>query len=64
MAEDTMFQDAVEALRQGNKARARELLTLLLKAEQTNPDYWIWMSAAPATSNDDTTSKASGRRFI
>ncbi len=46
MAEDTMFQDAVEALRQGNKARARELLTLLLKAEQTNPTYWIWMSAA------------------
>lgn len=46
MAEDTMFQDAVDALRQGNKARARELLTMLLKAEQANPTYWIWMSAA------------------
>lgn len=52
MAEDTMFQDAVEALRQGNKARARELLTLLLKAEQTNPDYWIWMSAAADTAKE------------
>jgi len=46
MAEDTLFQDAVEALKQGNKARAKELLTLLLKAEQTNATYWLWMSAA------------------
>src|SRR5512147_2564555 len=46
MAEDTMFQEAVDALRRGDKARARERLTLLLKAEQTNPTYWIWMSAA------------------
>jgi tetratricopeptide (TPR) repeat protein len=46
MAEDTMFQDAVEALKQGNKARAKELLTLLLKTEQTNATYWVWMSAA------------------
>ena len=46
MAEDTLFQDAVEALRLGNKARAKELLTLLLKTEQTNATYWVWMSAA------------------
>ena len=46
MAEDTMFQDAVEALKQGNKARAKELLTRLLKTEQTNSTYWVWMSAA------------------
>ncbi len=46
MAEDTMFQDAVEALKQGNKARAKELLTLLLKTEQTSATYWLWMSAA------------------
>ena len=46
MAEDTMFQDAVEALKQGNKARAKELLTRLLKTEQTNSIYWVWMSAA------------------
>ena len=46
---DTMFQDAVEALRRGEKARAKELLTLLLKADQHNPTYWIWLSAAMDT---------------
>ena len=44
--DDTMFQDAVEALRHGDKARAKELITLLLKADQNNPTYWIWLSAA------------------
>ncbi|MGC8856062.1 MAG: tetratricopeptide repeat protein [Anaerolineae bacterium] len=49
MAEDTMFQDAVDALREGNKARARELLTLLLKSDQQNATYWVWLSAAMET---------------
>jgi tetratricopeptide (TPR) repeat protein len=43
---DTIFQDAVDALRRGDKPRARELLTLLLKTNQNNPTYWIWLSAA------------------
>ena len=43
---DTIFQDAVDALRRGDKPRAKELLTLLLKTNQTNPTYWIWLSAA------------------
>ena len=46
MPEDIMFQEAVDALRRGDKVRAKEQLTLLLKAEQTNPTYWVWMSAA------------------
>jgi len=46
MAEDTMFQDAVDALRKGDKAKARNLLTKLLKTDQTNAQYWIWLSAA------------------
>jgi tetratricopeptide (TPR) repeat protein len=46
MAEDTMFQQAVEALREGDKAKARDLLTQLLKSDQNNPQYWIWLSAA------------------
>ncbi len=41
-----MFQEAVEALGQGDKVRARDLLTQLLEADQSNPQYWIWMSAA------------------
>src|SRR5512133_1308872 len=43
---DTMFQDAVDALRRGDKPRAKELLTLLLKTDQSNVTYWIWLSAA------------------
>lgn len=43
---DTMFDDAVAALRRGDKARAKELLTLLLKTDQNNATYWIWLSAA------------------
>lgn len=42
---DTMFQDAVDALRRGDKARAKDLLTLLLKSDQNNPTYWVWLSA-------------------
>ena len=43
---DAIFQDAVEALRRGEKARAKELLTLLLKTDQNNSTYWVWLSAA------------------
>ncbi|MBI5945654.1 MAG: tetratricopeptide repeat protein [Chloroflexi bacterium] len=43
---ETMFQDAVNALRSGDKPRAKELLTLLLKADQNNSTYWVWLSAA------------------
>src|SRR6266545_158953 len=46
MAEDdSVFQEAVEALREGKKTRARELLTGLLKTDQNNATYWVWMSA-------------------
>ncbi len=38
---DTIFQDAIDALRRGDKPRAKELLTLLLKSDQNNPIYWI-----------------------
>src|SRR5512138_1897335 len=45
-AVDTLFEDAVDALRQGERARGKDILTRLLKADQNNPNYWIWMSAA------------------
>jgi tetratricopeptide (TPR) repeat protein len=44
--DDTLFQDAVNALRRGDKPRAKELLTLLLKGDQNNVTYWVWLSAA------------------
>jgi tetratricopeptide (TPR) repeat protein len=43
---DTIFQDAVKSLRNGDKPRAKELLTLLLKTNQNNATYWIWLSAS------------------
>jgi tetratricopeptide (TPR) repeat protein len=52
MAEDTMFQEAVEALGQGDRAKARDLLTRLLESDQSNPLYWIWMSAAVDTAKE------------
>ena len=45
MADDVVFQEAVDALRGGDKTKARELLTGLLKTDQNNATYWIWMSA-------------------
>ena len=52
MAEDTMLQEAIEALRQGERARAKDLLTRLIKADQDNPTYWTWMSATVETSKE------------
>ncbi len=52
MADDVIFQEAVDALRGGNKAHARELLTGLIKNDQNNVDYWIWLSAAMETSKE------------
>lgn len=52
MAEDTMFNDAIEAIRQGEKAKAKDLLTRLLKADQHNANYWVWMSAAVETQKE------------
>ena len=46
---DAVFQEAVEALRAGNKSRARELLTDLLKTDQNNATYWVWMSSTVDT---------------
>src|SRR5512140_84884 len=49
---DTMFEDAVDALRQGERARGKDILTRLLKTDQNNPNYWIWMSAAVDTAKE------------
>lgn len=43
--DDGAFQEVVEALREGNKTKARDLLTGLLKTDQSNATYWVWMSA-------------------
>ncbi len=45
MSEDTMLQEAIQAARSGERARARDLLTRLLRTDQSNLEYWLWMSA-------------------
>jgi tetratricopeptide (TPR) repeat protein len=52
MADDEIFQEAVEALRAGNKAKARELFTGLIKTDQKNVTYWIWLSSAMETTKE------------
>ncbi|HEX8991770.1 MAG TPA: tetratricopeptide repeat protein [Anaerolineales bacterium] len=51
-AVDTLFEEAVDALRHGDRARGKEILTRLLKADQNNPNYWIWMSASVDTAKE------------
>lgn len=45
MSENVMFQEAIDAVRKGQRIRARDLLTRLLRADQSNPEYWLWMSS-------------------
>jgi tetratricopeptide (TPR) repeat protein len=52
MAEDTMLTEAIEAIRQGNKKQAKDILTRLIKADQHNAGYWVWMSAAVETKKE------------
>jgi tetratricopeptide (TPR) repeat protein len=40
-----MYTEAVQAAKNGQRRRARDLFTRLLKAESTNADYWLWLSA-------------------
>ncbi len=49
---DEMLQEAIEAIRQKDKARARDLLTRLLKDDQKNAETWVWMSAAVDTAKE------------
>src|SRR5687768_15874499 len=49
---DAVFQEAVDALRAGNKSRARELFTGLLKTDQNNAMYWVWMSSTVETAKE------------
>lgn len=45
MAESDMFRQAVEAIRQNQRFRARDILTRLLRQDKENPVYWLWLSS-------------------
>ncbi len=44
-AEEKIYKEALAAIEEGNNLRAKDLLTRLLKMNQQNPEYWLWMSA-------------------
>ncbi len=52
MTDDVMLNEAIEAIRQGQRQRARDLLTRLLRTDQNNPNYWLWMSAVVDTTKE------------
>lgn len=52
MPEDVMLREAIEAISLGQRTRARDLLTRLLRTDQNNADYWIWMSSAVDTTSE------------
>ncbi|MEW6650481.1 MAG: tetratricopeptide repeat protein, partial [Chloroflexota bacterium] len=48
-ADHSAFQEVFNAIEQGNRPRARDLLTRLLRRDQSNAEYWLWMSAVVET---------------
>jgi tetratricopeptide (TPR) repeat protein len=52
MAEDLMFQQAMNAINNGETAHARDLFTRLIKANPKNPEYWLWMSSVVDSSKE------------
>jgi tetratricopeptide (TPR) repeat protein len=48
-AHDVMFQEALNAIRQGERSRARDLLTRLIKTDRDQVNYWLWMSTVVET---------------
>ncbi len=44
--QNVALQEAIEALRKGDRARARDILTRQLKTSQDNAQCWIWLSSA------------------
>jgi len=47
-----MLQEAIKSIKAGQRHRAKDLLTRLLRADQANIEYWLWMSAAVETEKE------------
>jgi Tfp pilus assembly protein PilF len=54
MTEDRMLQEAINAIDNGQLSRARDLLTRLLRQDQSNTAYWLYMSAVVETEKERT----------
>lgn len=54
MTENRMLNEAVKAIENGQLSRARDLLTRLLRQDQSNVAYWLYMSAVVETEKERT----------
>ncbi len=52
MTQEKMFKAALEAIDQGQKVRARDLFTRLLRSDSSKADYWLWMSTLVDTEKE------------
>ncbi|MBN1264474.1 MAG: tetratricopeptide repeat protein [Anaerolineales bacterium] len=48
----SMFTEAVAAIQTGDKTRARELLSRLLRVDPSNTEYWLWLSTVVPTQRE------------
>ncbi len=48
-AQSQIFNEAMAAIEQGDKSRARDLFTRLIKQDANQLEYWLWMSAVVET---------------
>ncbi|MBP7227580.1 MAG: tetratricopeptide repeat protein [Longilinea sp.] len=51
-AEEKMFQEALTAIQNNEPARARDLFTRLLRMNQYDARYWLWMSSVVETTKE------------
>lgn len=49
MSNDPILDQAIAAVRTGDRRKARELITRLLKVDPHNARYWLWMSSVVET---------------
>jgi predicted Zn-dependent protease len=49
MTTDSIYEQARQAIEQGDKTRARDLLTRVLKEQPQNLEAWLWMSSVVGT---------------
>jgi tetratricopeptide (TPR) repeat protein len=52
MAQEKMYQAALEAIDQGQTIRARDLFTRLLRSDSSRAEYWLWMSTLVDTKHE------------
>ena len=48
----SMITEAIAAARAGDRARARDLFSRLLRTDSANAEYWVWMSSVVDTDRE------------